>query len=255
MALSILSAGGRRAIEDAAIGNVTLVFDFDGTLAPIVTEPSLAEMRPATTRLLHRVARLYPCAVLSGRGRMDIVRRLKGVPLDCVVGNHGLEWGVTSLHEGGEIQACRRALERVLQPAWGAWIEDKALSLTVHLRNARAPRNAAAAVERVVAAMNGRVRLLRGADSMNLLPAGTDKGHAVKVIRSLFGCTSAIYVGDDETDEDVFELPEPPWSLIGIRIGPGRTRARWRLPVQKSIDDLLRFLERLRSSRLSRARR
>lgn len=253
MALSIFSAGGRRTIEDVAASNVALVFDFDGTLAPIVSDPSRAAMRRVTTRLLRKVALLYPSAVLSGRGRLDIVRRLKTVRLDCVVGNHGLEWGRISLRDGCDTTGWRKALEDVLQPAWGAWIEDKALSLTVHLRNARAPRLATEAVERAVASMGGHVRLLRGADSLNLLPVGADKGRAVQVIRSLFGCSAAIYVGDDETDEDVFALREPPWALIGIRVGPGRTRARWRLPQQSAMDDLLRLLGRLRGARPVRA--
>ena len=33
----------------------------------------------------------YPCVVISGRSRDDVGRRLRGVPLAGVVGNHGLE--------------------------------------------------------------------------------------------------------------------------------------------------------------------
>jgi len=48
------------------------VFDFDGTLAPIVDDPAEARMAPATWTQLDRLGRLAPVAVVSGRSREDL---------------------------------------------------------------------------------------------------------------------------------------------------------------------------------------
>ena len=44
----ILSHANRDVLEQFAWSSVLLAFDFDGTLAPIVSEPDQAAMRPTT---------------------------------------------------------------------------------------------------------------------------------------------------------------------------------------------------------------
>ena len=78
-------------LEEFTHSNVLLAFDFDGTLAPIVQDPARARMRPQTRRLLGAVARRYPCVVISGRARHDVLKRVGSVPVWQVSGNHGLE--------------------------------------------------------------------------------------------------------------------------------------------------------------------
>ena len=65
----------------------------------------------------------------------------------------------------------------------------------------------------------GPVRLVGGKHVVNLLPAGAPhKGLALERARARLGCDTAIYVGDDETDEDVFALDQP-GRLLAIRVG------------------------------------
>src|SRR6185295_11415249 len=87
----ILARLHRPLLEQFAWSQVLVAFDFDGTLAPIVADPTAAAMAPSTRRLFREVAALYPCAVISGRSRADLAGRLRGVPLREIVGNHGLE--------------------------------------------------------------------------------------------------------------------------------------------------------------------
>jgi len=62
----------------------------------------------------------------------------------------------------------------------------------------------------------------------------------------------ALYVGDDETDEDVFNLEEP-GQLLGIRVGKSmRSRASYFLTSQGEVDTLLELLISLRESAQSR---
>jgi trehalose 6-phosphate phosphatase len=87
----ILSKSNRNILQQYAWSEVLVAFDFDGTLAPIVSEPGEARMRPTTRRLLQILARLYPCVIISGRAQTDASRRLEGIAVKEVYGNHGIE--------------------------------------------------------------------------------------------------------------------------------------------------------------------
>jgi trehalose 6-phosphate phosphatase len=71
----LLSRDGRELLAQLASTHVLLAFDFDGTLAPIVSDREGARMRASTARLFARVAAAYPVAVISGRARADVTAR------------------------------------------------------------------------------------------------------------------------------------------------------------------------------------
>jgi len=75
-----------------AKAKTALVFDYDGTLVPIVDNPLDTKLSAKTQKLLKQITRLYPCAVLSGRGLADVKRKVKGAGFHEVVGNHGMEF-------------------------------------------------------------------------------------------------------------------------------------------------------------------
>ena len=80
---------------------------------------------------------------------------------------------------------------------------------------------------------------------MNVLPYGVHKGTALESERIRLGCVSALYVGDDETDEDVFAGGAR--RRLGIRVSrDAASRARYYLRDQAEVDALLEALVRLR---------
>jgi trehalose 6-phosphate phosphatase len=87
----ILSARSGSVLRKFASGNVLMAFDFDGTLAPITSEPNRAAIPTSTRRLLQKLTIQYPCIVVSGRSRADVRRRLSGIRFEEVIGNHGIE--------------------------------------------------------------------------------------------------------------------------------------------------------------------
>ena len=67
-------------------------------------------------------------------------------------------------------------------------------------------------------------RLVGGKLVVNLLvPDAPHKGLALERERARSACDTVIYVGDDETDEDVFQLDRP-GQLLSIRVGLGGFR-------------------------------
>jgi trehalose 6-phosphate phosphatase len=221
---------------------VLLAFDYDGTLAPIVAEPGRAVMRASTRRLLRTLTRLYPCAVISGRAQPDALRRLRGVGVHRVVGNHGAEPRQASRRVIAQVDKWRPALAKRVAGLSGVWIENKGLSLAVHYRRSSDKARARAAILAAAAGLGG-VRLVGGKQVVNIVPArAPHKGAALERERARRRCATAIYVGDDETDEDVFALRQP-GRLLTIRVGPRRrSAAAYYIRSQKEIDALLRAL-------------
>ena len=242
----ILAAKQRGVIEPFAWSQTLLAFDFDGTLAPIVDVPAQAAMRPATRALLSRVAALYPCVVISGRAMPDVTERVKGLGLRGVVGNHGVEpWRATK-HIHRRVREWRPLFERALAKEAGVEIEDKNYSLAIHYRRSRAKKHVRALIDGVARDLED-IRRIGGIEVVNLVPADAPhKGIALERERARLRCDTAIYVGDDVTDEDVFALDQP-GRLLTIRVGRKVTSgADFFIKSQMEMDTLLRTLIGLR---------
>jgi trehalose 6-phosphate phosphatase len=236
----ILAAVNRRVLLQFVCSRVVLAFDFDGTLAPIVADPATAAMRPKTRALLAAVGRRYPCVIISGRGREDVRRRVAGVGTVEVIGNHGIEPWQSSEPRLRAVQRWQPLLARKTAGFRGVEIEDKVYSVAVHYRRSREKKKVRAAIEEAAAAL-GDVRLIKGKQVVNLLPVDAPhKGIALEAARARCKCDTAIYVGDDETDEDVFAMDQP-GRLLSIRVGRNqRSLASYYIRSQREIDRLLR---------------
>lgn len=229
-----------------ASSNVVLAFDYDGTLASITSEPARARLRARTRRLLIAVADRYPCVVISGRGRDDLMKRLEDIPVWDVFGNHGLEpWGQDPAY-AKQVHEWVDHLERRLASYTGLIIEDKTYSVAIHYRCVRQKRLVLKAINDAVLGLRGS-RAFGGKQVVNLVPRDAPhKGMALERARRLLACDCAIYVGDDDTDEDAFGVA-PPERLLSIRVGATRTSgAHYYLKTQYEIDSLLRMLVRSR---------
>jgi trehalose 6-phosphate phosphatase len=235
----ILSRACRPVIERFTRSNVLMAFDFDGTLARIVREPSRAAMRASTRALLAALARHHPLVVVSGRSRADVARRLDGVSVVEVIGNHGIEPWLVGDRTLGEVRRWQPVLEEKLGRRPDVRIENKGFSVAIHYRRSPNPAATRAVVRRAITSL-GRVRVVPGKAVVNLLPRGAaDKGAAIEEALSRLGCDTAVYVGDDTTDEDVFALDRPS-HLLTIRVGRAReSLAPYFIRSQAEIDALL----------------
>lgn len=243
------SEASERLLEFAQ-GKSVAVFDFDGTLAPIVANRDMARMRRRTLALLTRLCGVYPCGVVSGRSLADTVKHLEGAPVPIVFGSHGLEPG-SDLERFEVLMAQARAvIEGRLAGHSDIEIEDKRFSLAIHFRRAR---NRVAAHQRIldiVGQLQVPIRLVEGICVVNIVPRDApNKGDAVRTIQRYFEAEQVMYVGDDVTDEDVFRYTKEP-SWVGVRVErPSDSAASYFLCRQREIDTLLARLIRLRRPR------
>jgi trehalose 6-phosphate phosphatase len=137
-------------------------------------------------------------------------------------------------------------LEERLRDYAGVLIEDKQLSLSVHYRAAEEKVLAHRAILEVAEALRD-VRVVGGKDVVNLVPRGAaHKGFALDELRRGAGCETSMYVGDDETDEDVFRMRRA-HPIFTVRVGANRSSAaEYYLREQTEVDHLIGALLELR---------
>jgi trehalose 6-phosphate phosphatase len=175
-----------------------LIFDVDGTLAPIVARHELAEVPPTTKAELERLAGRYLLvAFVSGRSGEE-ARRLVGLGGVRYVGNHGLELDPGAHELQVQIAAFRDTVERK--------VEDKGLTLSYHFREARDEAEARAELEEIARRATAEGLVSRwGRKVLEIRPAvEADKGTAVRALIREAGARRALYAGDDTTDLDAF---------------------------------------------------
>ncbi len=231
------------ALRGAAVG---LMFDFDGTLAPVPQRPAEGHLQPATHELLTRLSTRHPLAVVSGRGLADLAARV-ALPAAYLAGNHGFELRAADYDDDREVptlepdwhtllDAVHAQLVELLEAYPGCEIEHKGATLAVHYR--AVPASAAPALRRhamrVVASFE-RLIVEAGRQVLEIRPAiACDKGTAVhwlirRMQRVVAGCTP-IFFGDDRADEAAFRAARRAGGfgvLIAEQSRP--TAASWRL--------------------------
>lgn len=245
----ILGKRNSIVLEQLAWSNVLLAFDFDGTLSPIVAERSAASMRPSTQLLAADLAALYPCAIVSGRSYDDLTR-LTGELVSWTLWSAGDAFAA-GRHDPirAEVKRWAAMLTPSFGPSTGIEIEDKGTRLSLHYRRSRARRSAAERIEEALRSVRG-ARVIHGKQVVHLLPVGAPhKGIALEELRVQAECDTALYVGDDETDEDVFACDRP-GRLTTIRVGKSpRSQAQYFLQDQSEVDVLMERLIEIRKRR------
>ncbi len=231
---------------------VLVACDYDGTLAPIVSDPSAASPLRESVVALRALAALADThvAVVSGRALRDLAV-LSRLPEEIhLIGSHGSEFdpGFVGQLPGeartllAEITAELSVLAHGLD---GAQLEVKPASVAFHYRNAD-PDAAAATVEAIVKgpAQLAGVQIHHGKSVVELAVLPMSKGHAIDVLRQQLGVSAVLFVGDDTTDEAAFVTLRGP--DIGIKVGPGDSAAPHRVD---GPDDVARVLAHLAEAR------
>lgn len=189
-----------------------VLLDFDGTLAPIVADPTDSGAAADTLDALGRLAdRLAVVAVISGRSAAFLVERVP-VPGVRRLGLYGVEEAdadgtVRARPEAeawrGQVELAQQRLGAVAAEVDGAWVEDKGLSVAVHWRSAADHAAAEAVLAPAVAELADRLGLAREpgklVDELRP-PVDWDKGAVVIELAEAAGLAEVAYAGDDRGD-------------------------------------------------------
>lgn len=232
-------------LESLSFTQSLYAFDFDGTLSKIVRVPADAVISEKTGALLRELSEFVPVAIVSGRSVDDLRQRLPFEPF-YLVGNHGLE-GLGGSRESLVYAetVCRGWRDRLEKIDFGVGVEveDKSYSLAIHFRRSRKKKEANAKIRRALRELDPAPRVISGKSVVNLIPAGAPhKGVALMELMKMAGTRRAFYIGDDDTDEDVFGLPDDQ-VVMSVRVGKKKSSsARYYIRHQSEINQVLKVL-------------
>lgn len=219
--------------------SAALFLDFDGTLAPIAPRPQDVRLPPWVLPTLRALAERLrgALAIVSGRPIDQLDAFLDPLRL-VAAGAHGAEWRDSA----GRIEWLGAAPpQRVVEVAHalaarhaGLVLEPKRSGLSLHYR-AR-PELETPCRDALVAALAAEPggattwEWLHGHLVFELKQRSVSKGTAVQALlgQPVFAGRAPVFVGDDVTDEDGMRVVQAAGGF-GVRVGPGATRARYRL--------------------------
>src|SRR6185503_19309853 len=157
----------------------------------------------------------------------------------------GSEW-IAAAEVGGEWREPALAILRdITARTPGSLIEVKAVALAWHYRMADREAGARRANELRLhlsqMLSNQPVEILAGHKVIEIRPYGVHKGRIVPPLTpERLAATTILAIGDDRTDEDLFgALPS---EAITIKVGPGDTKARFRVDGVNTVRELLHSL-------------
>lgn len=230
-----------KQIQQLSQKNTLFAFDFDGTLAKISKNADKATLSRRNQAFLMRLSCLAPVAIISGRGVDDLKKRIDIPDID-LVGNHGLEgihrWKSKQMKAKKLCQQWLRQLKRHhLGP--GIFIENKRYSLSIHFRDSKNKKISAKTIADTIEQLKPSPRIIHGKCVYNIIPAHSPhKGTALLELKRVKKIKKIFYVGDDDTDEDVFKLKNP--ALLSVRVGKKKTsQAQYYLQRQSEVSKVL----------------
>ena len=237
------------ALREAARSRRLLVAcDYDGTLAPIVGDPSAAVPHdPAVEALVGLAAYAdVGSVIISGRSVDTLVGFVGIRPGLQLIGDHGAQLSVSDPAAAEMVAEVTKALTAVAAEFNGATVETKPLGAAFHYRHVTEAQSAAEAARAIGAKFGARV--LEGKKVVEIMVGDGDKGSAIDLLRDRDSFDRVVFFGDDVTDEDVFAILDS--HDVGVKVGPGETLARYRVSDPVGVAEALGVLgseRRLRS--------
>jgi trehalose 6-phosphate phosphatase len=196
--------------------SAAVLFDIDGTLAPIVRHAADAHVPEATRTLLIEIAKRYRIVgCVSGR-RATTARQIVAIGTIAYVGNHGgelLRPGATSPEVDPDVAAWTARVRAFATRAYTGEhqrarvrAEDKEAIAAFHWRGAPDEEAAAAAVQEIARlAQEEGFAVHWGRKVLEVRPPVVlDKGLGIAKLLRGVPIAAALYVGDDSTDLDAF---------------------------------------------------
>jgi len=227
-----------------------ILLDYDGVLIELAEKYYQAKPPRAVVQLLRRLAEdpANHIVVISGRSKDDLENWLGELPV-TLAAEHG-----TLVKQGKDwrrLVESPRSWKKLLKPVLekhtaatpGALLEEKDNSLVWHYRKASpyyAQKNLVILRQALKPVLRAHgLKAYNGSKILEIKSASINKG--IAVAGWLKKSTDFILaMGDDYTDEDMFRALPP--EAYTVKVGPGRTAARFRVDTVTDADRLLRKL-------------
>lgn len=227
-------------------------FDYDGTLMPYSKHPALAAPDEEVLKILCQLTsdKKSKVVIISGRDSAILDKWLGSLKLTIVA-----EHGATIKYQGGEWQSLLEyssdwkkdilpVMELFAKRCNGSFTEEKQYSIAWHYRNAEKQlgfsrsRELIQHLSHILA--NTALRVIDGNKVVEVRSANINKGIVAKKIMQEMNPSFTLCIGDDKTDEDMFEALQG--DAVTIKIGMGGTAALYTIPQQQQVLSFLKTL-------------
>lgn len=229
-----------------------IMLDYDGTLQPYAAKPSLAS---PDKRVLDMIARLSgdnsnDVVIISGRHKTDLQNWFGRLNVGLAAEHGALyrrkggrNWHRTFEHDTAWKAKVGALLDRYAGEVPGALVEHKEIAEVWHYRNV-SPYNTQkylVILRRLLKPIARRYDLVLK-DGHKILEIKPREAHKGRISQEwlIHDHDFVLCIGDDTTDEDMFEAVPP--DSYTIKVGPGRSAANYRLPGVSAVYALLRKL-------------
>jgi len=223
------------------------LLDYDGTLISIFNTPEEAEPSSSLIDLLRKLSEIdrNTVAILSGRNKNTLERWFGRLNIGLVA-EHGAwlkndQWELIEPLTDTWKQEIYPILELYMDRTPGSFIEEKEYSLVWHYRKANPEFSTVRARELINELVNLtanlHLQIVEGKKVVEIKNSGINKGRAALRWIEEQSWDFILSIGDDQTDEDMFEvLPETAYSL---KVGTTSSLARFNLKSQADVTLLL----------------
>lgn len=228
-----------------------LFLDYDGTLVPFAPTPEKAMPDEELINLLKELTKVSNVVIMSGRSRKYLERWFGNLKLGLAA-EHGVlikmrdrnEWEPIETMKPRWKEEIRSVLEYFVDRTPGSFVEEKEYSLVWHYRQADPELGFLRAAELKETLLNlaesYNLSVLEGKGIVEVRPTAVNKGAAARLWLMNNSWNFIMGVGDDWTDECLFEvLPQDAYS---IKVGMEPTKAKYVVKSYKEIRSLLKEL-------------
>lgn len=202
---------------------IFLFLDYDGTLVPFKDSPTEVRTPKKIKKVIRQLIQIQKIQVIivTGRTLADIKKLLPLAGLSFIA-LHGLcidspagiqyQWK-TAEQTQSLITTIKKKMQPIVKQETGAFLEDKGRTIVLHYR--LLPKNKERFLQETFTKIvqdhdNNRIlEIIKGAKVIEARPKGWNKGKAIELFLSHFTTTNntlPIYIGDDITDEDAFQI-------------------------------------------------
>lgn len=220
-----------------------IFLDYDGTLVPLKKDPLQCFADQPLKNLLHRLMEKHDVFVVTGRS-LDEIDLMLGERMDAVT------WHGNISRVKGEIRYLNSRVEQTIETIDslilrkadfearypGLRIYDKKPGILFHLWDLSREQEDSLHQELLQISQDTGMELYSGKKILEFLPPGSSKGNAIRQLRN---GRQALIAGDDATDEDSFRANA---DTTTVKVGPGKTAARYRLSDYLEMRTLLEFI-------------
>jgi trehalose 6-phosphate synthase/phosphatase len=242
-------------------GKRLLLLDYDGTLVPFSPVPAEATPGGPLLELLENLCRSArnDVYIISGRDSNTLQKWLGHLPVH-IVAEHGAkvrrkggEWNNHISSDQGWKPEVEKIMNNYVQRCAHSFVEMKDYSMAWHYRNSNAQQGRLRSAE-LYAELLGHIRhrdlhILNGNKVIEVRNQGIDKGAAVRKITANADYDFIMAIGDDTTDEDMFQALGSRTDAYTFRIGNQVSFARYNLHTSQTAISLLEMISNLQTMR------